>query len=192
VKSPDEIAYGVVAAENPLDARKLEHWYDTIQNVLDKEYRWHDMRSLFIAMRGRDMTRENLIWAMDYIGGGGRNSGGALHLVPRSQPKSESGRRHAADGEGFLGKNVNQSALGKNHELREAQEKNNPNPTVIKAGQNEAYKNEARAVQGNNHGETEQIQKVFVMAGADIDWSGTLTARRELQNRLNVRRQQGH
>jgi hypothetical protein len=90
------------------------------------------------------------------------------------------------DGEPFLGRNVNQSALDKNRELRAAQEKNNPTAAPASTSSVQAAaKAQAESLRGNTHSETEMIQKVFATNGTEIDWVQTVASREAFQRRLN-------
>jgi hypothetical protein len=71
--------------------------------------------------------------------------------------------------------------------MNAAAEENNPTSASGKLAAQERHA--AESLQGNNHGETDQIRRVFVTKGTDIDWSGTLAARKKFQTLLNNRRQ---
>jgi hypothetical protein len=109
-----------------------------------------------------------------------------LHYVPTSRPADP--RQHQSDGEGFLGKTNEPrwKRVQREREEREAAERaKQPGAAALTASAVAEAKHKAASIKGGTHAETEEIGRVFVTAGTEIDWPATLQARLTLQKSFN-------
>jgi hypothetical protein len=101
---------------------------------------------LLIELRGRDASDRHRI--QEAIGRIGYRGGRQLTFVPRKATPNSNSHTATDDGKGVL-HGANQTALDKNRELREAQERNNQTPvaaTTSSAAREAQRVNKARQV----------------------------------------------
>jgi len=106
-------------------------------------------------------------------------------------PRPEDVRQHKSDGTGFLGKTgVNEphwKRVQREREERDAANQRSSGASAASVTVREA-KQKAESIQGLTHAETDQIGKIFVTAGTEIDWVQTLAARLQMQRQFEKHR----
>jgi hypothetical protein len=189
--SPAQAEYLKVANQDPDRANQLANWLGTQGNsgqlVNQGDEAFDNLRLLLITLRGYDINPTTIRHAEDRIG---NKPGNKLQYVP--QPRREGPRSQAAkndDGVPFLGRNLNEpewvrrSRERSEREAREAASRTS-SASARAAAVREA-KRQAEELRGNTHAESEQIGRVFVTEGSEVDWPGTLQARLRLQQSFN-------
>ena len=120
-------------------------------------------------MHGKPFTGRNCDLAVSNLA----SSHGSLYWAPT--PKQADPRQHSGDGRGFMPKDsVNLSARDHRRAADSA-------ATTRKPVEPD-YQAEAESVRGHTHGETERLNKMFVMipGTSEIDWQRTNAARRRV------------
>jgi hypothetical protein len=194
---PAELEYRRVAAENPAAAQQLANWFAT-QKALVKEGNqgFENQSSILQELRGRAVTPETIQSAIALVGAPVSRFHAArrpLHFVQaprRTVPIS----RHALadDGKPFLGEHVNEPAWVKRsreRSEREAKEAaNQPSSASVRSRAVKEAQEKAESLQSSTHAETDQLRKIFVTSGTEIDWVQTLAARLQMQKQFDKHR----
>ena len=183
--SPAELEYRRVAAENPTAAQQLADWLakqgkpGTPVNTGDQAF--ENLTLLLIELRGRPVDSQRIHEAIGRIS---FKPGRQLSFVP--MPRQTDPRQHQDDGSGFLGKNVNEPHWKRVQREREARDAANQQSgaSAQSVAVREA-KEKAQSIQAATHSETDQIRKLFVTVGTEIDWPATLASRLQMQKEFN-------
>ena len=121
-------------------------------------------------MKGKPFSARNFDLAVSNLA----SSHGSLYWA--STPKQADPRQHQDDGRGFMPKSeTNLSARDHSRRAADAAASGTNAPTTD-------YRAAAEAVKGSTHGETERLNKMFVMkpGSSEIDWQATNAARRRV------------
>jgi hypothetical protein len=194
VKSAAEQEYDAVAEQyDPAQLSQFSRWFNN-QGQVEKsgDAGFENAAGLLTELRGHQITNEAVQNAMLRIGAPAsryHSRRRQLHFVPTPTQTTPRGRHGHIEGQkpGEFISGANKTPAQYKAEMNAAAEANNPTSASSKLASQDRHA--AESLQGNNHGETDQIRKVFVTKGTDIDWSGTLAARKRFQALLNNRRQ---
>ncbi len=186
--SPAEAEHRRIAAENPAAAQQLADWLakqgkpGTLVNSGEEFFL--NMSLLLIELRGRPVDSQRIHEAMGRIG---FKPGRQLHFVP--EPRKHDPRQHQSDGTGFLGKEVNEPRWKRISRERSEREANQPDAAAVTSAVVREAKQKAESIAGSTHAETDQLRKLFVTAGTDIDWVQTWASREQMQKQFNKHRE---
>jgi hypothetical protein len=182
-----EAAYGKIANQQPDRANQLAAWLASQgkagQLANTGEAAYENLAQLLQALTGYDINPARICDAENRIA---NKPGKKLHYVPeprRTGPRSEAAK--ADDGVPFLGRNLNEPEWvrrSRERSEREAKEAaNQPSSVSVRAAAIREAKRQAQELRGATHSESDQLQKIFVTEGTEIDWPGTYAARLALQ-----------
>jgi hypothetical protein len=195
--SPAELEYRRIAAENPAAAQQLADWLakqgkpGTLVNQGDQYF--ENMSLLLTTLRGYDINSKTILDAQDRIA---NRPGKKLQYVPqprRTAPVSPLAK--ADDGKPFLGETaerlnepewVKRSRARSEREAAEAASRTSSASVRLRAAAEAREK--AESLQSSTHAETDQLRKIFVTSGTEIDWVQTLAARLQMQQQFNKHR----
>jgi hypothetical protein len=187
------LEYNRVAAENPVAAQQLADWMakqgkpGTPVNQQGDQF-FQNMSLLLTTLRGYDINPKTIQNAENRIA---NKAGRKLHYVqaPRREMGTITEAAKADDGAPFLGRNLNEPEWVKRsreRNERDAKEAaNQPSSTSLRAIAAREAQRKSEELRGNTHAESEQIGRVFVTAGTEIDWPATLQERLKLQQSFN-------
>jgi hypothetical protein len=126
--------------------------------------------------------------------------GKTLRYVPkprRTEPVSPAAK--ADDGQGFLRpsemvKNVDGSwrsktAAEQRADMEAAARAKQPDLAAAQLAAVREAKDKAESLQGSTHAETDQLRKIFVTSGTEIDWQATYQSRLAMQKQFNKHRE---
>jgi hypothetical protein len=183
--------YYKVATQEPDRANALSTWLATqgkpgqLANQGDDAF--ENLRLLLLVLRGYQINATTISHAIDRVQS---KPGPKLHFVQaprRTAPVSPAAK--ADDGTPFLGRNLNEPEWvrrSRERSEREAKEAaNQPSSTSLQAVAAREARRKSEELRGNTHSETEQLLRVFVTSGTEINWPETLQARLRLQQSLN-------
>jgi hypothetical protein len=186
--SPAQAEYLKVANLEPDRANQLAAWLATQgsrpgQLVSTGDETFDNLRLLLLTLRGYDISPARIRDAENRIA---NRPGKKLQYVPeprREGPRSEAAK--ADDGVQFLGKNLNEPEwVRRSRERSEREAKEAASQQSAASAQSAAVREAQRKseeLRGNTHAESEQLSRVFVTAGTNIDWPATYQARLALQ-----------
>jgi hypothetical protein len=196
--TPAQAEYKKVADENPAAANQLNAWFEN-QNILVKEgdFGLQNQTTLLTELRGREITKDAIAVAIERIKGPVSKFHAArrpLHFVQaprRTEPISQ----HALgdDGKPFLGEHVNEPAWVKRSRKRSEREAaeaaNQPSSTSVRSRAAAEAREKAESLQSSTHAETDQLRRIFVTSGTEIDWQATLASRLQMQKQFDKARE---
>ncbi len=184
--SPAESEYNRVVAENPAAAATFMSWFENQKQLVNTgDPGFENGANILAELGGREVNSKTIHEAIGRIKAPtskfDTRKRPPLHYVPT--PASANPLQHKSDGTGFLGKTgVNEphwKRVQREREERDAANQRSGEPaqsvTVREA------RTKAEELRGNTHSESEQIGRVFVTEGTEIDWPATLQARLALQ-----------
>jgi hypothetical protein len=189
--SAAELEYRRIAAENPAAAQQLADWLakqgkpGTLVNTGEQFF--VNMSLLLIELRGRPVDSQRIHEAMGRIS---FKPGRQLHFLPETRKQDP--RQHQDDGTGFLGKHVNEprwKRIQREREEREAREAASQRSASSQSVAVREAKEKSESLRGSTHSETEQLQKMFVTSGTEIDWQATLASRLQMQKTFDRQRE---
>jgi hypothetical protein len=136
----------------------------------------------WIKAHGFKVTQANLQLAV-----GQQRVAPFLEWDESGTPRYEDARQHKSDGEGFLGKDINLNPAQHRARMRSTQPEEFP--SSIRGREVAAAKSDAEALRGRTHGETAQLQRVYITNDQtnEIDWVKTLDARQQMQRAFERR-----
>jgi hypothetical protein len=198
------LEYLKVANQEPDRANHLANWLAThggkpgqLTNT-PGDATFENLTLLLSVLRGYEISSPRIQDGIDRIS---NRAGRKLHYVPTPRremgtiteaARNDDGKPFVTDGltlqrDGSLGKSPADYA----REARQRSDRQAAEAASQRSGasaQSAAVrdaKNKAESMRGNTHSESEQIGRIFVTAGTDIDWPATLQARSALQKSLN-------
>jgi hypothetical protein len=111
-------------------------------------------------------------------------------VMPKAAPDP---RQHKDDGTGFLGdRPVNEPRWKRVQREREEREKRdgiNRSEASSHSIMISEAKRKAEELRGATHSESDQLLRIFVTSGTEIDWAATLQARLQMQKQFNKHRE---
>jgi hypothetical protein len=196
--SPQHAEYTHIANENIQAAQQLVAWLNTqgkagqLANSGDDAY--ENLTLLLTELRDRreDVSSKTIRDAEDRIA---HRTGRKLNYVqaPRREMGTITEAARNDDGVPFLGRNPNEPAWVKRsreraeREAAEQAERAKQSGTVSSVAAREA-KEKAESLQGGTHAETDQLRKIFVTSGTEIDWKATFASRLQMQAQFDKQR----
>lgn len=157
--------------------------------VNDGDQLFENLTLLFkeIHSRRESVSSQTIAAAEDRIA---HRPGRQLHRVPqprRTEPISPAAK--SDDGTPFLGRNLNEPEwVRRSRERSERESKQAASQrsaaSATLAAVREAQR-QAEELRGNSHAESDQLNKIFVTVGTEIDWVQTLAARQQMQKQFN-------
>jgi len=185
--SPAQHEYNRVANQEPERANALSAWLQTQgkvgQLVSQGDEAFENLRLLLLTLRGYQIDATTISHAMDRVQS---KPGPKLHFVQatrRTEPVSPAAK--ADDGQPFLGRNLNEPEWARRSRERSERDAREAASRQSAASVQSAATREARTkaeeLRGNTHAESEQLGRVFVTEGTEINWPATLQARLALQ-----------
>lgn len=192
--SPQHAEYTHIANQNMRAAQQLMDWLATqgktgqLVNAPGDE-RYENLALILTELRNRreDVSPTTIRAAEDRIA---HRPGRKLHYVQaprRTEPQSAAAK--SDDGTPFLGRNLNEPEWvrrSRERSAREAKEaaSQRSSTSATSAAVREAQR-QAEELRGNSHAESDQLNKIFVTVGTEIDWVQTLAARQHMQKQFN-------
>jgi hypothetical protein len=181
--------YNLVAVQETDRANALANWLATQgkpgQLISTGDQAFENLTLLLTVLRGYEISPARIRDAEDRIA---HQPGKKLHYVQaprRTEPISPAAK--ADDGTPFLGdtaERLNEPAWVKRSRERaerEAKEAaNQPSSTSLREVAIREARRKAEELRGATHSESNQLQKIFVTQGTEIDWVQTLAARQQM------------
>lgn len=200
--SPAELEYRRIAAENPTAAQKVRDWLLT-QKIFVKEgdQGFENQSGILQELRGRAVMPETIQNAIASIGAPVSRFHAArrpLHYIEaprRTEPVSRAAK--SDDGSKFLGNDLIKNADGSYRSKTVAEQRrdmeakeaaNQPSVASVRSRATAEAREKAESLQGSTHAETDQLKKLFVTSGTEIDWQATLASRLQMQAQFDKQR----
>jgi hypothetical protein len=190
-RTPAQREHDKISAENAAAAKQLSAWLATqgkpgqLVNTGDAAY--ENLTLLLTVLRGYEISPARIRDGEDRIA---HRPGRKLHYVPqprRTEPQSPAAK--ADDGTPFLGRNLNEPEWvrrSRERSERDAKEAaNQPSSALARSRAAAEAREKAESLQGSTHAETDQLRKIFVTSGTEIDWQATLASRLQMQKQFN-------
>ena len=189
-----EFDYYAVANQEPDRANQLSAWLATQGNpgqlVYQGDEAFDNLRLLLLTLRGYEINTTTISHAIDRVQS---KSGPKLRFAQaprRAEPISPAEK--ADDGTPFLGRNLNEpewARRSRERSEREAKEAaNQPSAASVTSRGAAEAREKAESLQGSTHTETDQLKKIFVTSGTEIDWQATLASRLRMQAQFDKQR----
>jgi len=195
--SQAELEYRKIASENPAAAEQIANWFvatqgrpGTLENTGDSYFL--NALNLLQELRGRDINSKTIQEAIGRIEAPTSKFDTRKRLPLRylSVSRPVDPRQHQDDGTGFLGKTpVNEPRWKRISRERSEREANQPDAAAVTSAAVREAKQKAESIAGSTHAETDQLRKLFVTAGTDIDWVQTWASREQMQKQFNKHRE---
>jgi hypothetical protein len=196
--SPAELEYRRIAAENPAAAEQLGDWLAkqggrTGALIHTGDQGFQNSANILAEIRGRDVNDKTIREAIGRIEAPvskfSTRKRPPLHYLPTPRPADP--RQHQDDGNDG-GRKPNEpywKRVQREREEREAKEAaNQPSSASVRSRAAAEAREKAESLQSSTHAETDQLRKIFVTSGTEIDWVQTLAARLQMQQQFNKHR----
>jgi hypothetical protein len=196
--TPAQAEYKKVADENPAAANQLNAWFEN-QNILVKEgdFGLQNQTTLLTELRGREITKDTIAVAIERVKApvskfhAARRPLHEMQAPRRTEPISPAAKDD--DGVPFLGRNMNEPEWvrrSRERSEREAREAaNQPSSTSVRSRAAAEAREKAESLQSSTHAETDQLRRIFVTSGTEIDWQATLASRLQMQKQFDKARE---
>jgi hypothetical protein len=171
--TPAQWKYKQIADENTTRANTLNNWFHSPGNTSlakNGEENYQNQAALLAELRGREITPKNI---QDAVGRAGFKSG--LHYVPT--PRTVDPRQHTPSGS-FMPKS--ESNLSAREHTRRTAEAADKAAGRSKPTSGPDYRQLCEDLRGRNHSHTEQLRKMFVTNGSEVDYEQTYYKRRKM------------
>jgi hypothetical protein len=198
MRSPAQAEYYKVATQENDRANQLAAWLATQgkpgQLANQGEAAFDNLRLLLLTLRGYEISPPRIRDAEDRIA---HKPGKKLQYVPqprRTEPISPAAKND--DGKPFLGDTaerlnepgwVKRSRERSEREAKEAA--NQPSSASVRSRAAAEAREKAESLQSSTHAETDQLRRIFVTSGTEIDWVQTLAARLQMQKQFDKARE---
>jgi hypothetical protein len=151
---------------------------------------------LFEKLRGYEINATTISHAIDRVQ---NNPGPKLHYIEtprRTEPQSHAAKND--DGIGFLHSNMVQNADGswrsknvaeQRADMAAAEGAKQPDLASAQSLAVAEAQRKAEEIRGNSHAESEQIQRIFITEGSEINWPATYQARIQMQRQFQKHRE---
>jgi hypothetical protein len=207
-KTTARLEFEKAMTAEPDRARQLDQWLQAhggkpgqLVNTVLSDDTFENLSLLLSTLGGYEISTPRIHDAIDRIQ---NRPGRKLHYVPtprRTEPvsphaKADDGKSFFSDGltpqrDGSLGKSpadYAREARQRSDRDTEAANQQRTGASAQSAAMREA-KSKAESIQGSTHSETDQLKKIFVTSGTEIDWLATHASRLQMQKQFNRHRE---
>lgn len=169
--------------------------------VKEGDQGFENQSGILQELRGRAVMPETIQNAIASIGAPVSRFHAArrpLHYIEaprRTEPVSRAAK--SDDGSKFLGNDLIKNADGSYRSKTVAEQRrdmeakeaaNQPSVASVRSRATAEAREKAESLQGSTHAETDQLKKLFVTSGTEIDWQATLASRLQMQAQFDKQR----